>query len=1432
MGNNDSKTEIKEGDSTEGSSVDPVSKTKIAPNGDFSRDVMPTEESALENKIETMKLCSGHQFLKNVNVDEVSQNHTSDSKADDIDGHNPNHDEETSSVSSSSQVVDVLQEENGTEVIPADKEGDARETDLSKNDILESNDQNTSEDLDRNSDSKTESYNSEEVCPIIDDLDFRSEESDTQCSDDNEVSEKDLSVISDDKDVSSKETNTSGGDKVSKIETGACSDEHELLNREASNKSEELNRETKKEIQKQVERCVRSMEQLERDHRDILDLVNKRSESQRELNRDGLSVIGELERIVENFTQRRKEKDEAIQHLKTILSKLTENLSVIEQEIHSLQSSKSEEFPRGDKDVKNSEVRKEEKRLVTPQTTKVNEEDESEKQDWSKTVKTRQHDNKEGVHQSSREQGSSEENTKFDGNYVSNSRSIPLTNPETQSSSQEPNKDMKINCQRVPENNLSENVFESRQEKQGSKSVSEGIPQERGNSMNANVVQSNSGQSSGVSQEETKNNRNVVQSNSGQSSGVSQEETKNNRNVSQSNSGQSSGVSQEETKNNRNVSQIHSVQATGSVSRQQEQEKRMNPNIVVESKSQQSDNSDVRRQEEMTNQSNIPDRVNKTNFSTPISKQRETLNPGYWVDRANEILRMSAIEGPADNVCGPNTVLCLDTSDSMWGNPFRTMINLALRFLSGLESNDSVSEKVGLVCFGAETKVISRCCLDYPRLKQEISKLRPGGHSPLTAGLMLSLPLTMRGKLTIPQMDGVLFFPRVIVITDGVATPELVTTSDDFVPDLSELMMINTDITIMARRFKERGNRVYCVPVGQANEAIISPLVEATSGKIVQPANFEKLIHQFHTEFIAAALRRNFPDYRTADPYMIRAAAEATVSSQNNLDMDDVVEYVRNPPPQRGLGDDDDDDDENAVPNEGSSNMPPIGTRVRRGPDWSPEFIGQDGDGPGTIVEHNRGGFIRVMWDNGHLNVYPYGASGRFAVIVVDEPRILQQHQFIEVGCLVRRGDNWRDDDEDGGPGNIGVVFRVHSDGTVGVRWPTGRKRRYKYGRQGFFEVEICDPFDEEVRFRMLSMNFQWQEGHEEKRTKSKPQVTTEDQPRIEDIVNSDERDKNNNRTLEEMNKRNALRSKRIEDQLETDSAPLSVEKDSKSAGTNRESEAPLSVEKGSKSGGTNRESETVDVQQEQCEELSGASAIQPISASEGTSEDSKTNSGVLIQPMPESKSGQEQEKSQSAGDKIRKAESAMKCEIHSTKPVIQSSSSLEVDGENSPDFVAKTEGKQERVTIEPADEEPVEDSERLNLSCSSSSDKSSNSDTTSGSDVSSGVQDVNQTPSPSCSTDEITVSTKASPNSGHDAEPVLKTPVAVVWQVHDRYDGWTDFPEEVSSRLEKVYQKNPQATCSYMKNKRRFQVQLSKMIHIHPVTKEISNVKRNVTNA
>lgn len=69
---------------------------------------------------------------------------------------------------------------------------------------------------------------------------------------------------------------------------------------------------------------------------------------------------------------------------------------------------------------------------------------------------------------------------------------------------------------------------------------------------------------------------------------------------------------------------------------------------------------------------------------------------------------------------------------------------------------------------------------------------------------------------------------------------------------------------------------------------------------------------------------------------------------------EDLVEYIQNPPPQRKDDSDDESDNDDYI--ETDINMPPIGTRVRRGPDWQSNFDEQDSRGPGTVVSHDRSG--------------------------------------------------------------------------------------------------------------------------------------------------------------------------------------------------------------------------------------------------------------------------------------------------------------------------------------------------------------------------------------------------------------------------------------------------------------------------------------------
>ena len=73
------------------------------------------------------------------------------------------------------------------------------------------------------------------------------------------------------------------------------------------------------------------------------------------------------------------------------------------------------------------------------------------------------------------------------------------------------------------------------------------------------------------------------------------------------------------------------------------------------------------------------------------------------------------------------------------------------------------------------------------------------------------------------------------------------------------------------------------------------------------------------------------------------------------------------------------------------------------------------------------------------------------------------------------------------------------------------------------------DPFDEDVRFRMLSMNF-----HDSSNIGTGSQES--DHVRIEDLINSDDRSRDDNSILDEMNRKNATRSKLSHEQMSVSS--------------------------------------------------------------------------------------------------------------------------------------------------------------------------------------------------------------------------------------------------------------------------------------------------------
>uniref|UniRef100_A0A8W8I5Z5 MIB/HERC2 domain-containing protein n=1 Tax=Magallana gigas TaxID=29159 RepID=A0A8W8I5Z5_MAGGI len=85
--------------------------------------------------------------------------------------------------------------------------------------------------------------------------------------------------------------------------------------------------------------------------------------------------------------------------------------------------------------------------------------------------------------------------------------------------------------------------------------------------------------------------------------------------------------------------------------------------------------------------------------------------------------------------------------------------------------------------------------------------------------------------------------------------------------------------------------------------------------------------------------------------------------------------------------------------------MPPLGSRVKRGRDW--RYENQDDYGPGTVIGHSkRDEWLIVEWDTGLRWPYRFGTTGtpsdKYDVELCCDPRVLV-NELIATGCLVTR---------------------------------------------------------------------------------------------------------------------------------------------------------------------------------------------------------------------------------------------------------------------------------------------------------------------------------------------------------------------------------------------------------------------------------------------
>ncbi|XP_062596389.1 uncharacterized protein LOC134257805 [Saccostrea cucullata] len=441
----------------------------------------------------------------------------------------------------------------------------------------------------------------------------------------------------------------------------------------------------------------------------------------------------------------------------------------------------------------------------------------------------------------------------------------------------------------------------------------------------------------------------------------------------------------------------------------------------------------------------------------------------YWHQRARdeafELLKRQHLQGK-----GMRTVFLLDSSESMAGEGFRQMKRSFLDIINEIADHREEDENVAVLCFGQEVKFLHYLSNDYESIRKCIDRIECRGSSPMEAAFLLSTSCFLNISSLLHVKD-IVPTARTILITDGRPTdpininkPEPALVSEN--PFSMFITRLRATVTTSAML-----GPVLFIPVGSdPNKNLLEFISNEAKGVTVVHHRAVQQVGRFskNMSITSQLLRYKSPKEITAAD--IKSAVFQHSSYVTDRDIEDILETLGNQNVSSSKTMSDIVTDMNNIDEmftERYSDMPSIGTRVKRGPDW--KWGNQDSMGPGTVVGHSTVGWLFVEWDSGRTCNYRYGNDGQIAkydLIECDEPRILLYHQQIATGCLVSSGPDWKWDDQDGGEENIGTVYRVQQE-VIYVKWPHGVRSNYRFGYQNKFDVRIRDPLNPSVIERL-----------------------------------------------------------------------------------------------------------------------------------------------------------------------------------------------------------------------------------------------------------------------------------------------------------------------------------------------------------------------------
>ncbi|XP_045201061.1 uncharacterized protein LOC123554780 isoform X2 [Mercenaria mercenaria] len=445
--------------------------------------------------------------------------------------------------------------------------------------------------------------------------------------------------------------------------------------------------------------------------------------------------------------------------------------------------------------------------------------------------------------------------------------------------------------------------------------------------------------------------------------------------------------------------------------------------------------------------------ISQPNFLNPHPPRKEDIvkqdiklilkGKAYWNNVVQEELdRNKAV---FKSVKGARSIICLDISESMteaWTEAHTFLTD----YLEGLEKmskyQDLKTEHVALLTFGHETKIQMAYTDRLYDVRKKLDGIKLGGPTQMYGGIMVARAAAIISEHHLERLSNdAPVYTKVIMVTDGRPT-ELNLFAGPDIPNNNKLDETKAEILQQLERLRPYSVDVYFVPVGSSDMEFIDTMVICSNGILLDYRQGNRLSRR--QSLMAQLLNPLQPT-----PYVQLSGSITGLSEDDKEDIMNIKGRIRKQP--------------NPYFESKSKQLPLVGSRVRRDPDWKEDMDDSNDNGPGTVIGHCRcENHIYVEWDaDGYLRLYTYKPNA-YEVFVVDEPRGLKPDENIAVGCEVKPGKDWMRLE---GKMNTGVVIKLdRKSKKAQVRWNTGKRGDYSYGGDGIQEIEVIT----RIRFFLL----------------------------------------------------------------------------------------------------------------------------------------------------------------------------------------------------------------------------------------------------------------------------------------------------------------------------------------------------------------------------